>query len=116
MLANGQTIWDFSGNAKEFIDWQLSTDRAGVPSGTYIELNAPAVTTSMPANTFKSQNTALNSANGIGMYLPDTNGQNGYAARSGHYSNNAQAGIYHLDFGQNASYTSAQFGFRCVYQ
>jgi hypothetical protein len=116
VLANGQTIWDFSGNAKEFIDWQLSTDRAGSGAGGYVELNTQTVTTSMPANTFKSNTTALNSANGIGMYLPDTNNQNGYAARGGHNANNSQAGIYHLDFGQNASFTSSQFGFRCVYQ
>ncbi|AFM11582.1 hypothetical protein Turpa_0933 [Turneriella parva DSM 21527] len=116
VLANGQTIWDFSGNAKEFIDWQLTSDRAGSGAGGYVELNTQTVTTSMPANTFKSNTTALNSANGIGLYWPATDGSNGYAARGGHYSNNAQAGIYHLDFGQNASYTSAQFGFRCVYQ
>jgi hypothetical protein len=117
VLANGQTIWDFSGNAKELIDWQLVTDRAGAPAGAYVELNTQTITTSMPANSFKSNTTALNSANGIGMYWPDTNGNNGYAARGGHYGNGSgQAGIYHLDFGQNAGYTSTQFGFRCAYQ
>jgi hypothetical protein len=116
VLANGQSIWDFSGNAKEFVDWELATDRAGSGAGGYVELNTQTITTSMPANTFKSNNLALSSANGIGLYWPDTNGNNGYAARGGHFSNNSQAGIYHLDFGQNGSYSSSQFGFRCAYQ
>lgn len=117
VLANGQTIWDFSGNAKEFIDWYLANDRAGAPSGAYIELNTQTVTTSMPASAFKSNNTALNSANGLGQYWPDTDNQNGYAARGGHYANSGgQSGIYQLDFGQGSTYTSTQFGFRCAYQ
>jgi len=115
-LSNGQIIWDFSGNAKDFIDLFLLNNRAGADSATYIELNSPSETGLMPESTFKSNNQTLNSANGIGRYLPDTNGQNGYAARGGHYNNSADAGIYQLDFGQNSTFTSNRFGFRCVYQ
>jgi len=114
-LANGQVIWDFAGNAKEFIDWFLLTDRAGSVS-SYVEVNAPTPTTSMPANTFKSNDTGLLATNGIGMYWRDTQGVNGYAMRGGHFSNDTNGGIYNLDFEPSSSYTNPQVGFRCAYQ
>ncbi|MFZ5629214.1 MAG: hypothetical protein ACOY5B_08790 [Spirochaetota bacterium] len=115
VLANGEIIWDFAGNAKEFIDWFLLTDRAGT-SSTYVEVNAPTPTTSMPANTFKSNDTGLLSTNGIGMYWRDTQGSNGYAMRGGHLSNGSDGGIYNLDFEPSSSYTNSRVGFRCAYQ
>lgn len=115
VLANGQTIWDFSGNAKEFIDWYLLTDRAGTIS-TYVEVNSPAPTASMPANTFKSNDTGLLAVNGIGQYWRDVQGANGYAMRGGHLSNDTNAGIYNLDFEPSSTYTNSSVGFRCAYQ
>lgn len=115
VLANGQVIWDFAGNAKEFIDWFLLTDRAG-SSSSYVEVNAPTPTTSMPANTFKSNDTGLLATNGIGRYWRDTQGVNGYAMRGGHLSNDTNAGIYNLDFEPSSTYTSTSVGFRCAYQ
>lgn len=115
-LSNGHTIWDLAGNTKEFIDWVVTTDRAGVLSGGYEEINALTPTTAMPASTFKSNDTALLEANGIGAYWRDVQGINGYAARGGYSVNGTRSGIYHIDFEPSSSYTNARVGFRCAYQ
>jgi len=117
VLSNGQTIWDLAGNAKEFIDWNLTTDRAGTTLNNYTEINATSVTASMPSTAFKSNDNALTSANGIGMYWPDTDALNGYATRGGFYTNNLnRSGVYHLDFGWSNTSTDSRLGFRCAYQ
>lgn len=116
MLANGRTIWDFAGNAKEFVDWVVTTDRAGTQAAAYEEINALTPTTAMPANTFKSNDTNLLETNGIGAYWRDTQGINGYAARGGHLANALRSGVYHVDFEPSSSYTNSRVGFRCAYQ
>lgn len=116
VLANGQTIWDFAGNVKELIDWIVTTNRAGAQSAAYEEINSPAPTAAMPANTFKSNDTNLLEANGIGAYWRDVQGSNGYAARGGYLTNGTRSGVYHLDFEPSSTYTNALVGFRCAYQ
>ncbi len=116
VLSNGQVVWDLAGNAKEFIDWILVTDRAGTISNNYEEINTTAPTTSMPANTFKSNNVGLLETNGVGAYWRDANGSNGYAARGGHFANGTKSGVYHLDFEPSSTYTDLKVAFRCAYQ
>jgi hypothetical protein len=118
VLSNGQVIWDLSGNAKEYIDWFVLTGRAASGNAAYIELNAPTAGGSMAVTTFKSADTGLTSVNGIGKYLPDTDNNNGYAARGGHYNNGVsqQAGVYLLDFSNASSAIDPKMGFRCAYQ
>lgn len=115
-MANGQTIWDFAGNVKEFIDWVVTTDRAGAQSAAYEEINTATPTTAMPSNTFKGNDTNLLETNGVGAMWRDVQGLNGYAARGGNYANTTRSGIYHLDFEPSNTYTSARVGFRCAYQ
>lgn len=115
-LANGQTIWDFAGNVKEFVDWIVVTNRAGSQSAAYEEINLATPTAAMPANSFQSNDTALREANGMGSLWRDAQGVNGYAARGGYYTNGTRSGIYHLDFEPSSTYTNAAVGFRCAYQ
>ena len=105
---------------KEFIDWFVSTGRPATGNAAYVEING-AQTTGTPgtltASQYKDAGATLTSTNGIGLYWPDTDGSNGYAARGGHYTNGSnQAGVYHLDFGNSNSVTNAKIGFRCAYQ
>jgi hypothetical protein len=116
-LSNGHALWDFSGNAREYIDWYLGTGRAASGSAGYVEINAQSAGGSMPLTAFRSSNTGLNSGNGIGQYWPGTDGTNGYASRGGSYSNiSNQAGVYQLDFDNSLSFTQNRLGFRCAYQ
>jgi len=118
VLANGQTIWDFAGNAKEFIDWVIVTGRAGTATCpcSYAEINLVTPTTEMPANQFHTNTTSLRETHGIGAYWGDGTGLNGYAARGGHFGNGTKSGVYHLDFEPSISYTDSKVGFRCAYQ
>lgn len=114
-LASGHTIWDFSGNAKDFIDWYVPTGRAASGNASYVELNAQSAGASMVLSTFQSNNTALTSGNGIGKYWPGTDSDgDGYAGRGGSYTNvSNQSGIYHLDM---VTSVDTRIGFRCAYQ
>lgn len=117
VLSNGEVIWDLAGNAKEYIDWYVPTNRVNSGTGTYVEINtASPAGSAMPVNTYQSNNTALTSAQGIGQYFPGTNGSNGYAARGGHSANNSQAGIYSLDMSNSSGATANDLGFRCAYK
>lgn len=117
-LSNGHVIWDLSGNAKEYIDWYVPTGRAASGNAAYLEINSQAAGGSMALTTFRSNDTALTSGNGIGKYWPGTDSTNGYAARGGHYNNGVsqQAGVYLLDLDNASSGTGSQLGFRCAYQ
>jgi hypothetical protein len=117
VISNGHILWDFSGNAREYIDWFLPTGRSASGSAGYIEINAQVAGASMALTTFKSNDTGLTSGNGIGQYWPDTDGSNGYASRGGSYTNGSnQAGVYQLDFGNGAALTQNRLSFRCAYQ
>lgn len=115
-LSNGQIIWDLAGNAKEFIDWQITNNRVGTSSTSYEEINSVVANGTMPSETFKSNDTNLLEVNGIGAYWRDAPGLNGYAARGGRAADGTKSGIYHLDFEPSSTYTSANVGFRCAYQ
>lgn len=115
-LSNGQIIWDLAGNAKEFIDWQITNNRVGTSSTSYEEINSLVANGTMPSETFKSNDTNLLEANGIGAYWRDAPGLNGYAARGGRAADGTKSGIYHIDFEPSSTYTSVNVGFRCAYQ
>ena len=112
-LSNKATIWDLAGNAFEVIDWNVDVNDKASPTAGFIEINSVVETAAMPASSFKSKNTALTSANGIGQYNPGTSGSGGVAMRGGTKASGNQAGIYSL-----ATSTSTTFvadGFRCAY-
>ncbi len=117
-LSNGEVIWDFAGNAWEWVNWYIPTDRAASGNAAYLENNLQTATASMLDDSFKSLDTSLRSIHGIGTYWPGTNGDSGgRAVRGGHYYDYGEAtvGVYGLNLGYSSSSTRVYGGFRCAY-
>jgi hypothetical protein len=132
-LANGNIIWDFAGNALEWVDWKVFTGGQGVtpaykayhstdsgPINTPIEFNLLNLligsTDEMFPDSWQSTITTLTSTNRIGKYTAGNNTTGGYAKRGGMWASASEAGIYFLDLTSDSSYTSNDTGFRCVYR
>ncbi len=122
VIGNHQ-IWDFAGNAKEWVDWDIDyADKAYVsaqlspsPTPTFIEsvdTNAE-LGDPMDAALWKPLNPSLGFINGIGKYTSGA-ATTGAAIRGGSF-NSDEAGIYALDFHYSETDINALVGYRCVY-
>ncbi len=109
-LSSGDVIWDFAGNADEWIDWAPATFAS--PQG---ELNSANPSADMPLASYRPAGATLTSANRIGSYI--INGSSASAMRGGSsgggYKEN-QVGIYTLLVGWNPTVAFADQGFRCT--
>ncbi len=114
-LSDGGKISDFAGNVWEWSDWNVPIDKA-CPVAAFQEFTACITyTTAMPAASFKSANSGLGSANGIGQYYAALNGAGGAALAGGDYSLGvAPAGVFALSLGEPSTRTGLLYGFRCA--
>lgn len=120
-LTTGEWIWDFSGNASEWIEMSLTNDRPG-GTAAWVDISTLTATATMPATAFKPTNAAYtHDSNGIGKFYAGTNGATTYVYRGGTMNNDLPAGIYNF-FGAAAADTTTDtagnqtIGFRCVYR
>jgi hypothetical protein len=109
-LSAGGTIWDFSGNVYEFVQFEgLSFSEC---SGTeFPELNCPGidVVEFMPGNPSGTSPLTYNSAYGLGIFSA---GPAPYARGGGHDSHSTKAGIFALN--SDINLPNAVTGLRCV--
>jgi len=120
-LSNGQTIWDFSGNVWEWVDYAI-TGAGSQPQDplytTYTWVEYPSVKNY--GNTFGRENLApkngsLTSSNGVGKIYYNSNetGTRGLL-RGGDWHGGAAAGAFAVDLAGSPAYTYANIGFRCA--
>ncbi len=127
LLDNGNSIFDFSGNIFEWVDWtlggELSTnmiqaDKASIggnPVAEYLELSAlddfPAHS---PVTALLPSDSTFDSTHGMGTYYGDSDG--GAAIRGGRWLNGTNAGVYMLDLDVPSNFKNIGIGFRCVFR
>lgn len=110
-LANGEVIWDFAGNAAEWVDFLAGPyPPTDCSAGVWYEYNtSPAC--SVGSRHDLAPSLGFNSTQGTGKFLGG--GSAGDYVRGGTYSLGQNAGIYSLAPAPGAQ--SAQVGFRCAY-
>ncbi len=114
-LANGQEVWDLSGNVQEWVDWTLGGSADTGPTictGSDIELNAVSCG-GLTAIDYQPQDPTLDSTRGAGKFFGGTGGG---IIRGGSYLNLATTGIYRLTTNSLPTNTTSVIGFRCVYR
>jgi formylglycine-generating enzyme required for sulfatase activity len=116
-LSNGQTIWDFSGNAWEWTDWTPGGALDSAPSNCTLSgalqfINFKAFCPGLVDADFMPSNPAGVSPslyNYVNYNLGTVTGsQTDAVIRSN--------GIFSLSFGYGNGFTSSIIGFRCVYR
>jgi hypothetical protein len=123
-LSNNEEIWDLSGNALEWVDWNINTSSKayrstdGVPTAAFIEFYDLDTNISsgndMSTYTWEPYNLNLGGIHGLGRYYAGTAGTGGAAMRGGSYSMTTNAGVYNLNVSPNSSSSYATTSFRCV--
>jgi hypothetical protein len=117
-LSNGSEIWDLSGNAWEWVDWDstsagFTTGPTDGDTGGWNELNdlvgSLTVDDVAPLGPYTSAEQA-------GRLFPYTSG--GAALRGGYWNHGANAGAFTLNLYYDPSFlfAGASFGFRCSYR
>jgi hypothetical protein len=114
VLGNGHVLWDFAGNLREYIDWNVVTDKAS-PVAAWRELNTATPTVAMPANSFKSADESLLSDRGVGGYYPGSEGTGGAASRGGFWSDGSRSGVFNLFTPNGPTASGMGTGFRCAF-
>jgi hypothetical protein len=112
-LSTGAYLWDFAGNGWELTDFFNANDKPGADGAGTQDVNSATPTATMPETAFKSANTALTWAQGIGQMQPGSNtGSVGVVVRGGNTGAGTLAGIYAIQYYNASSNLEA---FRCVY-
>lgn len=121
-LSNSSVIWDFSGNAYEFVDWGKELTYTSPPKIDKSECNPANIWQELPillACTgitifdYQSFTFSYDSSHGLGQVFL-SNG--GFAIRGGSWSSGAEnAGIYNLNLSSKGIGNSFT-GFRCVFR
>lgn len=111
-LSNGSVIWDFAGNASEWVDWQLSSGlQAGPVNCSPSSSELPAVSCAgLNPNDYLPVDATLNSLNGVGTFY---GGPEGATVRGGHWNEGDVAGAFSLNFNYSDS-ADSNIGFRCA--
>src|SRR5690606_11420113 len=123
-LSNGEVIWDFAGNAWEWVGWQIVDNKIG-PSASWRKLssfNAADSTEQMQITDIKPLNSthafwndAWDEAQGMGRYAPFHQQAGGAAMRGGSVFNGAYTGVFTLNLSLGQTAVDRVTGFRCVY-
>jgi len=123
VLSNGEIIWDFAGNANEWVDWERGGDSFSLgpqtcesawksPLRFECEDLAPlAYQPANPAGLTIEQYDASNTNTG-GVY----GGVGGAAIRGGHAKYGIDAGVFSLHLGSANNSFYSTVGFRCVWR
>jgi hypothetical protein len=125
-LSNGETIWDFSGNVFEWIDWTLGGALATGPASCtidYLYTELFDVSCGLSNADFSPDNPAgiavgnYNQNYGLGTFSAGTTGSPGGGPyRGGFWNSNANAGVFNLFMRYQPTYIASVVGFRCVYR
>jgi hypothetical protein len=124
-LINGE-IWDFAGNASEWVDWNVtpaakayfSADNFPVPiwrEWTQIDENVNPGD-EMDLVNWQAQDPSYSSLEGIGQYFAGDDTTGGAAKRGGSWESQDTAGIFSLDLSGEALVANPSTGFRCVWR
>lgn len=124
LLSNGEVIWDFAGNAWEWVAWQVFEGKIG-PSTSWRKLSSfgaadnteqMLITDIKPLNTTHSfWNDSWDEAQGMGRYAPFHQLAGGAAMRGGSVFNGAYTGVFTLNLSLGQTAVDRVTGFRCVY-
>lgn len=116
-LSTGETIWDFGGNAQEWVDYYVTPADKASPSTAWQEFSAITPNEVMTEDVWLPNDLDINhTTSNIGRYLAGPATSGGAARRGGTSYVPDSAGIYTLDLTQTASTPfSGNTGFRCVY-
>ncbi|MFK7826099.1 MAG: hypothetical protein AB8G05_18245 [Oligoflexales bacterium] len=125
-LSYGNAIWDLSGNVREWIDKNESSDKPSIGGGNnpanYNEFTVVAGSSSLalseliPTNGVKAfWVNSWNSTQRIGRALIGTNGSGGAMTRGGGFSGGDRNGLFRTRLDQPSSQTVNTLGFRCAY-
>jgi hypothetical protein len=126
-LSNGELIWDLSGNAWEWIDWQITPANKAYIAATPINsdqgwkkfknldtnISGPD---EMKPSTWQSTFLTANGTEGIGRYYAGTNSTGGAARRGGSLDHETNAGPFTLRLTSSSGNIATTIGFRCVYR
>ena len=113
ILSNGNVIWDIAGNVWEWTDAYVNGTVEKPTPVTDAWQEWTAVTNYLGLNYARPQNTAWNSANGIGQYYSGTvAGQRGFV-RGGDWGSGARDGVFTLNLYYAPSLVDTGIGFRC---
>lgn len=126
-LSNGEEIWDFSGNAWEWVNWKVTPANkayiAANPIGTdqgwkeFRDLNTNiGASDEMRPSTWQSSFLSAIGTEGLGRYYAGVNTSGGAALRGGDWNSGENAGVYTLHLLYSSSIAHTFFGFRCVYR
>jgi hypothetical protein len=114
-LSTGGVLWDFAGNAQEWVDWneitsgfQSAPTSCSTPS-EFFNVSCLA----LAASDFSPLDASLGYQDGVGYFL---GGSGGAAARGGTWSDLGAAGIYTINLWGLINQNYSQTGFRCVYR
>ncbi|POB14830.1 hypothetical protein [Halobacteriovorax sp. DA5] len=113
-LSNGSTIWDFSGNVWEWVDWDSGSAgfTTGPTNGTASWQALTSLSGSVTANDLQSSG-GYTSSQSFGQWY---GGSAGAALRGGRWSSGTNAGAVALSLNAAPSNTGTDIGFRCVYR
>jgi prepilin-type N-terminal cleavage/methylation domain-containing protein len=123
-LTNGEVIWDFSGNAQEWVNATIAGGAqpglVGDASATTKQYNDVSLlwnglpSIAQPANVYSGAG-SWSSTQGIGRLISNYNDPTARAySRSGGYSYNSVAGVLHLNLTALPSSSSVDIGFRAT--
>jgi len=122
-LSNGETIWDFAGNAAEWTDAQMTGGQPGTIEGeknySWKEWNQLGFNGYLPIKPFPSQYNNLNYAdnwdykNGIGRLFSNSGDETLKTfIRGGSYQDGESAGVFSLNISGNITEANPLVGFR----
>ncbi len=123
-LSSTEELWDFSGNADEWVDWSMNPGTQAVPylcAGAWAWTEIPSLNCSglsaseyLPGNPAGISASSYNSTYRLGqVFVPGAAGL--YSVRGGKYNHSAFAGIYNLAI-RSDGLAHPQVSFRCVYR
>jgi hypothetical protein len=133
ILSNAESLWDFSGNVWEWVNWSLGAPLTTVapnnkayvgvengPQTAYAEFTSLSVNISsgdqMEMITWRPTNPTFNSSHYIGRYIAGANNSGGAAFRGNDFDDGANAGIFSLNLNEDSTASYPDIGFRCVYR
>jgi hypothetical protein len=120
VLSTGEEIWDFAGNAAEWVDWD---DTSGftqgpvdtTPAGVDDPREVNDVNGSLVALDVQPSDNTYTSTEGMGRWFALTDPSAGHSNRGGGLEWGANGGAFALSLEGDGS-ASTEIGFRCVYR
>ncbi len=128
-LSNGEVIWDFSGNVREWVDWTIgsplssnmsqankpydASDGSPVQTWRLLEL-IDTFSAFAPSTSFSPSDPTFGTSYGMGGYYGSTAG--GAALRGGAWYDYTNGGAFALALFSSSSSSGNDMGFRCVFR